>query len=237
LIEYGCRDGDHRAHDFQPLGEFRSAETKSTNPKDILAVNRTPLHLLPGPAKIHQALAHLDGAKKYGPYNWRAEGVTASLYKSGVERHIDDWFDGEDLASDSLVHHLGHAMAGLAIILDSIAQGNFIDDRPTPAPTGAMHSLVKPFLGGECDFYLYNGEQFQALVEDDGETESKTSPLLKCSCGHTQVRHVSYIYSCDDCDCSIFAIPQTPLASFSDKEIWEECCNRGLEVLPEPSDI
>lgn len=131
----------------------KGLSTKSTNPKDILGVNRTPLWLIPGPAKIHQALAHLDGAKKYGPYNWRTEGVCASIYISGIGRHLDDYLDGEDYAHDSQVHHLGHLIAGANIILDSLAQGNFIDDRPPPAPTAQMHEQTKLWLSGKAPNY------------------------------------------------------------------------------------
>jgi hypothetical protein len=51
------------------------------------------------------------------------------------------WFDGEEVASDSGVHHLGHAMACLAILLDAQETGNLVDDRPT-SNQGAYNSLV-----------------------------------------------------------------------------------------------
>lgn len=120
-------------------------QTKSTNPKDILARSeqRVLLHLIPGPALIHCALAMMDGARKYGPYNFRDEGVGAGTYVSAAERHLRDWLDGEETAPDSNVHHLGHAMACIAILLDAQAIGNLVDDRPTPAPTSAMMEAVK----------------------------------------------------------------------------------------------
>jgi hypothetical protein len=119
--------------------------TKSSNPKDVLAASeqRVLLHLIPSPALAHTAQALMDGARKYGPYNWREEGVSAVTYISATMRHLRDWLDGEELAEDSKVHHLGHAMACLAIILDGIEVGNLVDDRPLSAPTAAIHERMK----------------------------------------------------------------------------------------------
>jgi hypothetical protein len=85
----------------------------------------------------------MDGARKYGPYNWREEGVGASTYLSAAMRHLRAYLDGEQNAMDSGVHHLGHAMACLAILLDAEAVGNLVDDRPLPAPTAELMDLLK----------------------------------------------------------------------------------------------
>lgn len=145
----------------------RGIEVKSTNPKDILAVGRVPLWLIPPPAKVHQALAHLDGAKKYGPYNWREEGVSFMQYVSAAQRHVDDLIDGEDYAHDSHVHHAGHAIATLNIILDSIALGNLIDDRPHHGAAPYMHRAVQPFLQGVSNKYHVNPPSTIQLVEPE----------------------------------------------------------------------
>jgi hypothetical protein len=118
-------------------------ELKSTNPKDVIGVKKVPLHLIPGTAAAHQAMAHKNGAVKYGPYNWREEGVSASVYVAACMRHLMAWYDGEELARDSGVHHLGHAIACLNIILDSQEVGNLVDDRPKPAPTAEIHARMK----------------------------------------------------------------------------------------------
>jgi hypothetical protein len=150
------------ASDLNPTArasEARGLAVKSSNPKDLLAVNRLPLWLIPPPAKVHQALAHLDGAKKYGPYNWRNEAVSYMQYISAVQRHLDDIIDGEDYAADSKVHHLGHAQAGLNIIADAMANGNLIDDRPAPGPCPVMHEGVQDFIAGVRDHYLDTPEK------------------------------------------------------------------------------
>jgi hypothetical protein len=101
-----------------------------TNPKDLLGVKKVSISKLPPVAVLHAAHALMDGAVKYGPYNWREKKVIAHIYIDACKRHLDAWFDGEQEASDSKVHHLGHAIACLAIILDAEASGNLIDDRP-----------------------------------------------------------------------------------------------------------
>jgi len=114
-----------------------------TNPKTAVGAKKVPLHLIPPAAKHVLAEAMADGAKKYGPFNWRETGVTASTYVSAAQRHIDAWWDGEDLSPDALVHHLGHAMACMAILIDVISLGKLNDDRPAK---GAAPRLQAEFV-------------------------------------------------------------------------------------------
>ena len=105
------------------------------NPKTRFGVAKPSVTLIPGPALIHCALAFRDGATKYGPANWRVDPVTASTYTDAAFRHLLDYWDGEDRASDSKVLHLAHAMACLAILIDAQEQGTLKDDRPTKGAT------------------------------------------------------------------------------------------------------
>lgn len=114
--------------------------TKDTNPKDLIGQTKLQTWLVPPSAKIALAEALTDGACKYGPFNWREKGVRATVYIAAAERHVMSYLDGEDLAEDSGVHHLAHAMACFAILLDAIAQGNIVDDRPIK---GASPALLK----------------------------------------------------------------------------------------------
>jgi hypothetical protein len=77
-----------------------------------------------------------DGANKYGRMNWRTTEVTPSIFYDAIQRHLEKWYhEGEQRATDSGVHHLGHAMAGCAILLDAelVVPEVFRDDRPTAA--------------------------------------------------------------------------------------------------------
>jgi len=124
---------------------------KSTNPKDQIGINKPPIHLVPAVAIIHEAMAFKDGAEKYGPYNWRGESVSASVYMAACYRHLMAWFDGEEFARDSRVHHLGHARACLAIILDAASVGKLVDDRPSAGSSATLLSSLSMSVKGNTN--------------------------------------------------------------------------------------
>ncbi len=100
------------------------------NPKDLIGARKLAMTSLPDVAVAHANHAMMNGSKKYGPYNWRDNDVQAKIYIEACRRHLAQWLDREETASDSGVHHLGHAIASLAIILDAQENGSLIDDRP-----------------------------------------------------------------------------------------------------------
>ena len=100
------------------------------NPKDAAAATRAPLHLLPSAGAIAGSLACRDGAKKYGPYNWRDKPISLMEYIGAMERHIARMKDGEDFDDKSGVSHLGHIIATASILVDADAVDTLIDDRP-----------------------------------------------------------------------------------------------------------
>jgi len=113
------------------------------NPKTAVGATKVPLHLVPASSRHFLALAFEDGARKYGPFNWREKGVSALTYISAAARHADAWVDGEDLSHDAHVHHLAHAMACFAIVLDALTVGKLIDDRPAK---GASARLQREYV-------------------------------------------------------------------------------------------
>jgi hypothetical protein len=129
----------------KPCPEYVSMDKlapKSTNPKDRIGMHKPPLHLIPPSFLVHVAMALKNGAQKYGPYNWRDEKVSACIYLSAAGRHLAEWLDGQENASDSSVHHLAHAAACMAILLDAQAVGQLVDDRPKP---GVAAALIEQF--------------------------------------------------------------------------------------------
>lgn len=119
-------------------------KTVGINPKDIMGAKKPNLALVPSSAIIGMALAFQNGAEKYGPFNWREEGkpVQYMTYLSADLRHTYEFIDGEDVARDSLMSHLAHKMAGIAVLYDAIANGNAIDDRPTK---GVAADLIEEY--------------------------------------------------------------------------------------------
>lgn len=106
------------------------------NPKDIAGSSKPDLSLIPPVASVHEARAMMDGAVKYGPYNWRGAPVQALTYAAACMRHVQQWVDGEERDPVSKVHHLGHARACLGILLDAIECEMLIDNRPAPGRVG-----------------------------------------------------------------------------------------------------
>lgn len=111
------------------------------NPKTIYGVLKPDLSLIPPVALIYLSLGFMNGAKKYGPYNWRTNKVSARIYVAAAMRHLAAYLDGEDndeSTNGSGYPHLGHAMACLAIIADATETGCLIDDRPPNGATGVL---------------------------------------------------------------------------------------------------
>lgn len=120
---------------------LRNAESKEgVNPKDKIGAAKVDFTLIPTSAKVQIALALMDGATKYGPYNWRVEPVQLRTYIAAAERHLESFKEGEQLADDSLIDHLGHVMACCAILIDAMDQGTFVDDRPI---NGHGHLIIR----------------------------------------------------------------------------------------------
>lgn len=88
------------------------------------------MDVIPDTALVYAAKAFEFGLTKYPtPLSWRA-GLPASVLTNAVKRHLLLWQNGEDNAKDSGVHHIGHAIAGLMMLMDLIHIGKLEDDRP-----------------------------------------------------------------------------------------------------------
>lgn len=102
---------------------------KATNPKDMIGSTKLPLFLWPETATAMGCLGLLDGMLKYGRANWRAAEVRSSIYYDAARRHLTAWFEGEERDPDSGLHHLCHALACIAIVVDAMWAARLVDDR------------------------------------------------------------------------------------------------------------
>ena len=110
-----------------------------SNPKQAYGDLKVPLALIPAPALILMADVFKEGARKYGPYNWRDDPVESMTYLHAALRHIYSFLDGEELDPESGGKpHLAHAMASLAILLDAAVTGNLLDNRPKRGIAGEL---------------------------------------------------------------------------------------------------
>lgn len=108
-------------------------KSKDTNPKDRIGSMKIDLGSVPTTLMVCVAKGFLEGALKYGRYNWRIAGVRASIYHAALLRHVAKWWNGQERDVKTRVHHLDSAIACLGIIRDAELFGKLSDDRP-PVP-------------------------------------------------------------------------------------------------------
>lgn len=152
-------------------------DTKDTNPKDAIGSKKLPMHLIPGSAKAYLSLAFLEGASKYGKYNWRIAGVRASIYMDAIERHMEKFKNGEWCDPVTHVPHLASVMACSAIILDANILGKLTDDRPPMGKeSGLIDGLSEQVLHLQALFADH--DPHQCTIEDSPwEHENNLKPI------------------------------------------------------------
>jgi len=142
-LEVGGFEVTKKRHDVKgPI------EVKETNPKDAVGIKKAGLQcvsclFISALAKIAGGyrylqmktlfavgLAMAEGARKYGRHNYRVSGVRASVYYDALMRHLHQWWYGEDIDKDSNVHHVIKALACMAVFVDAMENGKWVDDRP-----------------------------------------------------------------------------------------------------------
>lgn len=109
------------------------SQVKETNPKDALGVQKTPLFsVMPLNVLARIVLGMLEGALKYARHNYRVKGVRASVYVDAAVRHIAQFWEGEDLDTESKagLHHIDKALSTLTVFRDAMLNGKWVDDRP-----------------------------------------------------------------------------------------------------------
>jgi len=129
-----------------------SAESQRTvNPKDAIGATKPPQHCVPLPVLYEVGMGMFEGGWKYRDHNYRMIGVQASAYYDATRRHLDAWWEGEDIDPKSGIHHVTKAISGLFVLRDCMMQSaagapvEFQDDRP-PKSHVKMEDLERQFL-------------------------------------------------------------------------------------------
>lgn len=120
---------------------IRETLGKPTNPKDMVGIAKAPRSTVSAPVMAEVGVAMLEGALKYGRHNFRAVGVRGSVYYDAACRHLDAWWEGEDIDPASGMSHITKALSCLMVLRDAMIQGKFTDDRPPPSPEGWLDDL------------------------------------------------------------------------------------------------
>lgn len=132
-----------------------SAETKPSNPKDMIGSKKLPMHLVPDAINIYAAMGFLEGALKYGKFNWRVAGVRMSIYLDAIERHLSKFRSGEWADPVTKVPHMASVLCCVGIILDAHMSGKLTDDR---APA---QSLLSSFIDEQDKLVVHLKELFK----------------------------------------------------------------------------
>lgn len=127
--EYPFREVQKEEHKAAPF----EANTKESNPKDVIGVTKAPMSIIPMQVIHEVGLGLLEGSLKYGSYNYRVAGVRFSVYYDATQRHLNSFLEGEDIDPASGINHITKAIASLVVLRDGMLNDKFIDDRP-PKP-------------------------------------------------------------------------------------------------------
>ena len=58
------------------------------------------------------------GAEKYDRNNWKKVPDAQARYYDALQRHLWDWFAGEQLDPETGINHLAHAMCNIMFLLE-----------------------------------------------------------------------------------------------------------------------
>lgn len=116
--------------EISPMPRVLPPTDKPTNPKDMIGASKPPQAVVSQLVLMELGVAMLEGTCKYGRHNYRVAGVRASIYYDAARRHLDYWWEGEDIDPDSELSHVTKAIASLVVLRDSMLLEKFTDDRP-----------------------------------------------------------------------------------------------------------
>lgn len=112
------------------------------NPKQAAGAAKYSLANVPRGVLGEVSVAMAEGAHKYGRHNYRAVGnILASVYYDAANRHLDAWWEGEDIDAASGVHQVTKAIASLIVLRDAMMCDTYADDRPPRMPAGWQERL------------------------------------------------------------------------------------------------
>lgn len=148
-------------HTDAPTGGFDGG------PKGRMRSAKAPVHLWPFSATVYGSLGMLDGAVKYGRFNFREEPLRASDLYAAALRHLGLFFEGSDRAPDTSLLHLGSALSSLATLVDAMCSGTLVDDRP---PTKIEIEQLLEAAGNDAARLRMK----QAVAERAGERQPPT---------------------------------------------------------------
>lgn len=100
--------------------------------KNKMKIEKARLDLVPPESLYGMAMAFEDGANKRSAHNWEV-GEDSQEWSfedrlAAIMRHVNLLRMGDDLATDSGIHHAAHIMANAAMLYTAFVRGDIGDD-------------------------------------------------------------------------------------------------------------
>jgi hypothetical protein len=117
--------------------------TKNTNPKDAIGTRKAPMSTVPANVLKEVGVGMMEGSRKYGRHNYRVAGIRASVYYDATQRHMMDWWEGEDLDPDSGLSHITKGICSLIVLRDAMLNDKMTDDRPPSTDISELRNTMQ----------------------------------------------------------------------------------------------
>jgi hypothetical protein len=146
------------------------AAAKPADPKYACGDRKPPTSCIPLTVLYYVGMGMYEGDWKYGAHNYRVCPVMVSTYYNSTRRHLDAYFEGEDLDPKSGLHHVIKAISGLMVLADAILQSEagasnpFIDDRP-PKSAVSMDKIEADFAKLQTRLLTEHPQKVMAYTE------------------------------------------------------------------------
>lgn len=120
---------------------------------------------------IEVGIGLAEGGWNYGAHNWRSSEIVASVYYDATRRHLDAWWEGEDIDPKSGLNHVTKAITSLVVLRDSMMQAEYgarqdlyKDDRP-PKSAVTMEHMTSLYQSVMARVKLINPESKAPFTE------------------------------------------------------------------------
>lgn len=146
--------------------------SKETNPKDVAAFKKPRFYSgLPANVTKEVSIGMMEGAMKYGRHNYRIAGVRASVYIDATMGHLSDYWEGQDIDSESSLHHITKAIASLYVLRDAQMRDVCIDDRPPKSDVEGDKTRLQAVVD---ELFKKYPNPKQAYTEGDNQLHKET---------------------------------------------------------------
>ena len=120
-----------------------------------------PLHLLAGCARVL-----MGGKLKYAQWNWAKGMDYADTYDSLMRHLFKWWYMREDYDTETMEHHLDHALANILFLKHYVMTHKEGDDRPGAELTGFPIGLDEFNTPFDEEAYLERNPAIKKMLED-----------------------------------------------------------------------